>query len=256
MFNWFKKQTAEKAYSRRQFLRGGFIREALNDAVPAQDSAVPPAGGHAVGEGAEPAAAHEPLDLLSFLAAADPTAAEREAPPGVGRLENHPSRRGQMPILRPPGAVAEADFLSLCTRCDDCMSACPHGAIQLAPARFRDAAGTPMIDAFDAPCHMCADAPCISACQTGALDATLPKRMGLAHLQTYNCLAHNRGFCSTCVERCPVDGAIELREGKPYIVDATCSGCGVCHSVCPAPMNAIMIMPVPNRPPAPALEAP
>jgi ferredoxin-type protein NapG len=185
-----------------------------------------------------------------MLAAADPSAKDRELPPGYGRLENHPRRRGQIPVLRPPGAVAEAQFLEMCTRCDACLDACPHGSIKLAPHRFKDAAGTPMIDAFDAPCHMCDDMPCISACEPGALSPDVPKKIGIAHLQTYNCLAHNRTICTVCEERCPVDGAIELHRGRPRIIDENCTGCGVCHSVCPAPVNAIMIMPVPNRPEA------
>jgi MinD superfamily P-loop ATPase len=95
---------------------------------------------------------------------------------------------------------------------------------------------------------MCEDMPCIDACDTGALDPALPHKIGIAHLQTYNCLAHNQSICTVCSERCPIDGAIELTDGKPHIIDENCTGCGVCHSVCPAPVNAIMIMPVPNRP--------
>ncbi len=153
-----------------------------------------------------------------------------------------------IPILRPPGAVSELAFLEACTRCNDCLSACPYDAIRLAPSRFRHAAGTPMIDPFAAPCWNCEDAPCIQACDTGALDATVKRTIGIARLQTHYCLAHNRSFCTVCAERCPVQGAIELRDGKPNIVSEVCTGCGVCHSVCPAPANAIMIMPLLERP--------
>ncbi|MGM0558993.1 MAG: 4Fe-4S dicluster domain-containing protein, partial [Myxococcota bacterium] len=211
-----KKEDEEPAnYSRRKFLRGGFIRDAVDrsqtraaealDAPEEPDESTP-----AQQETSDESSEAEPFDLIAMLAAADPSAKDRKSPPGYGRLENHPRRRGQIPVLRPPGAVAEHQFLELCTRCDACLDACPHGSITLAPHRFKDAAGTPMIDAFDAPCHMCEDMPCISACDTGALDPNLPRKIGIAHLQTYNCLAHNSTICTVCEERCPVEGAIEL----------------------------------------------
>ena len=56
------------------------------------------------------------------------------------------------------------------------------------------------------------------------------------------CLAHTGGFCSVCVEHCPVSGAITIEHGKPRIVDAVCTGCGECHRVCPAPRNAVLLM--------------
>ncbi len=74
-------------------------------------------------------------------AAVSSAAVARETPadgkpvgaPGVGR-------RFALPIHRPPGAVDEVTFLSGCTRCNECISACPVGAIVHAPARFREAA--------------------------------------------------------------------------------------------------------------------
>lgn len=156
-----------------------------------------------------------------------------------------------IPVLRPPGAVAERTFLSLCTQCGDCIDACPYDAIRVAPARLKSAAGTPMIDPFAAPCWNCEDAPCIASCETGALDPRLDRTIGIARLQTYNCLAHNRSICTVCSERCPIPGAIELDQGRPRIVSDICTGCGVCHSVCPAPANAIMIMPLMERPEPP-----
>jgi|GEM_PF-693592 len=263
MFDWFKKKRAAKdsapqehdearRYNRRQFLRASFVRDALDRAVDAAADA--PA--HHNTPGAAPG--YKPVDLLAILGQLDPHSSERQLPPGVD--EFNPRPRGTIPVVRPPGAVAEQDFLQLCTRCDACLDACPHASIILAPARFREAARTPMIDVLDNPCLMCADTPCISACETGALAAPDPEtlapdqvptyKIGLALLQQYNCLAYNQSFCTICAEHCPHQGAIELNQGKPLIIAQNCTGCGICHSVCPAPMNAIMIMPNPNRPPA------
>lgn len=150
-------------------------------------------------------------------------------------------------VLRPPGSVRERDFLAACTRCGECAQACPHGAIVPAPARFRSAAGTPTIDPANNPCRMCTDMPCAAACPTAAMTPDVGFNLGTAQIQSFNCLAHNRSFCSTCEERCPVSGAIELRDGKPSIRADLCSGCGICQHVCPAPINAVLLLPNRDR---------
>ncbi|MBN1205953.1 MAG: 4Fe-4S binding protein [Myxococcaceae bacterium] len=57
------------------------------------------------------------------------------------------------------------------------------------------------------------------------------------------CLAWQGSFCSTCAERCPVEGAIALDAGRPRVVAERCNGCGVCVRVCPAPLNAFELRP-------------
>lgn len=157
-----------------------------------------------------------------------------------------PAQRPVFPVLRPPGAIAEADFLAGCTRCGDCIRACPHQAIRLAPERLRSAAGTPFIDPAEQPCLMCIDTPCITACAPAVLrrapETPVPS-IGVARISTVDCLAHQGGICMTCSERCPIEGAIRLTGGRPQVVPDACTGCGICHHVCPAPRNAVLIMP-------------
>jgi ferredoxin-type protein NapG len=156
-------------------------------------------------------------------------------------------RRIALPIHRPPGSVDEAAFLAGCTRCGECITACPVGAITLAPAQFRHAAGTPMIDPYAAACVMCPDTPCIAACEPGVLRADRSQRMGVAYIEKMACLAHTGSFCSVCSERCPVPGAIEVANGRPRIREDVCTGCGVCAFVCPAPTNAVVVLPLADR---------
>jgi len=203
--------------SRRSLLRGGLLRRGVAAVT-----------GEITGEskgttGAAPTSADEPRGA-------------------------HAASRATLPVHRPPGAVDERSFLGGCTRCGDCIRACPADAIVLAPPRFREAAGTPMIDPSVAPCIMCADTPCISACKPAVLRRDQPLTMARASILKHACLAWNGSFCSVCSERCPVQGAIAIDAGRPRILEERCTGCGVCAFVCPAPGSAIMVMPLQDRP--------
>jgi ferredoxin-type protein NapG len=180
-----------------------------------------------------------------------------EETPRADRPAARDSARFQkaFPILRPPGAVEEEAFLAGCTRCNACIEACPHDAILHAPLRFRRAAGTPMIDPIQQPCWMCDGFPCIPSCEPRVLRFDLPKKMGLARIDTFSCLPYQGRPCSACVDACPVPAAIELVCDKPKIVEAACTGCGVCQFVCPAPDNAVLLVPLAERPFPPAKES-
>ena len=165
------------------------------------------------------------------------------------RLSPMPAKA--IPVFRPPGAIEEGQFLAGCTRCNDCADACPHDAIRKAPERLGSIAGTPTILAETAACMMCEDFPCIAACEPGVLVHSIPKVMGTARVTEPLCLAYRGTICTVCSERCPVHGAIDVTHGKPTIVEAVCVGCGVCRYVCPAPENAILLMPAFLRPALP-----
>ena len=95
---------------------------------------------------------------------------------------------------------------------------------------------------------MCSDTPCITSCTPGVLTRAVPLKLGEARIQPHNCLSWQRSFCTVCVERCPVPGAIAQEGGRPRVVAEICTGCGVCQHVCPAPVNAVMILPAKARP--------
>lgn len=172
---------------------------------------------------------------------------DRPANP-VESLPPTTARRRTIPVLRPPGAVEEVEFLERCTRCNECATACPHDAIVAAPQRLREAAGTPIIDPDHQPCQMCDGFPCIEACEPDVLTRLVPVMMGTARITEHLCMTHHGSTCTTCVESCPVEGAIMVTNGKPHVDQSTCTGCGVCRYVCPAPENAILLMPTLVRP--------
>jgi Na+-translocating ferredoxin:NAD+ oxidoreductase RNF subunit RnfB len=64
----------------------------------------------------------------------------------------------------------------------------------------------------------------------------------VAIIQGRFCLAYT-SFCTVCSERCPVPGAMKVENGIPMVVAGACTGCGVCHEVCPAPRNAVLMLP-------------
>jgi Na+-translocating ferredoxin:NAD+ oxidoreductase RNF subunit RnfB len=64
----------------------------------------------------------------------------------------------------------------------------------------------------------------------------------VAVIQGRHCIALT-SYCSVCVERCPEPGAIDSRDLMPMIVPDLCTGCGICHQVCPAPTNAVLMLP-------------
>lgn len=64
----------------------------------------------------------------------------------------------------------------------------------------------------------------------------------VAVIQGRYCLAYQNSFCSVCSERCPEPGAIITERGIPRIEADACTGCGICHDLCPAPKNAILML--------------
>jgi ferredoxin-type protein NapG len=164
--------------------------------------------------------------------------------------------------LRPPGALAEDDFLAACVRCGLCVRDCPYGTLRLSDLGDPVATGTPYFTARSVPCEMCDDIPCVKACPTGALDRQLTDiaqaRMGLAVLvDQENCLNFLGLRCDVCYRVCPViDQAITLEARHnprsdrhalllPTVHADACTGCGKCEKSCVLPQPAIKVLPRP-----------
>ena len=103
--------------------------------------------------------------------------------------------------LRPPGALAEKDFLSSCIKCGQCVQVCPVEAIKLADIDQGFGIGSPYIDVRKQACDFSCDGlQCVLACPTGSLthDINYPAQvnMGVAKLAVpRTCLAvQGQGF--------------------------------------------------------------
>lgn len=98
--------------------------------------------------------------------------------------------------------------------------------------------------------------PTPSQTRPAAVPAPTPEAAPVAVVAGRHCLAYQGSFCSTCRERCPIDGAIVMERGLPRIDPTLCDGCGICHDLCPAPTNAILLIGRPASPPSACAPAP
>lgn len=153
-------------------------------------------------------------------------------------------------VLRPPGALPEAEFLDACQRCGRCAEVCPRQAILPMPGG--PGAGAPFILARQAPCVVCVGLECTHACPSGALKP-LPVndprqiRMGTAELAPAKCRAYAGEDCQVCIDSCPIPGAIDLKIQRglavPVVEAEVCVGCGLCEHYCPTEPAAIRVRP-------------
>ncbi len=161
-------------------------------------------------------------------------------------------------LIRPPGALAEKEFLGRCVRCGECMKVCIGNALQ---PTFLEAGMEGMFSPRVLPrlgycefnCTLCGQ-----VCPTGAiselqLSEKHLNKIGHAFFDKNLCLPFAKAMpCIVCEEHCPTpDKAIKFKEvtmvndqglqvtvKQPYIVDALCIGCGICENKCPIPGKA------------------
>lgn len=178
-------------------------------------------------------------------------------------LPSRPQTRHSDPLLiRPPGALAEPDFVNLCLRCGECMKVCIGNALH---ASWLEAGlegiFTPRLIGRLGYCEYNCTL-CGQVCPSGAirrLDRHEKQAViiGRAHFDKNRCLPYASGTpCIVCEEHCPTpDKAIKFREAtvidhsgaevvvrQPYVVDRLCIGCGICEHKCPVEGAAAILV--------------
>jgi MauM/NapG family ferredoxin protein len=156
-------------------------------------------------------------------------------------------------LIRPPGALAEEDFLGKCIRCGECMKVCPTNVVQ--PARLEagvEGMWSPVLKTDKRHCEYTCNA-CLEVCPTGAIQPlTLERkqklRIGLAHIDKNRCLpyAYSRP-CVVCEDVCPLpekaiwhedvtvinSKGVTVSVKQPHVNAELCIGCGLCQNKCP-----------------------
>ena len=161
--------------------------------------------------------------------------------------------------LRPPGAVAEAEFLARCIRCLRCVEACPNNAIIALDDSFgRRRRSTPAVKARRQACMLCNKIDgeflkCTQSCPSGALqlvrndpDEIQQKvAMGKAEIDQGLCYSFNSWTCGACFRACPFPNqamTLGLWE-RPEVNPDACVGCGLCERACIRYPQAIRVRP-------------
>ena len=131
-------------------------------------------------------------------------------------------------------ARPEIEFISICSRCSNCVHACPVNAIQLDHSGARGG-GAPFIDPDKAACEMCEPLSCMSNCPSSAL-SIVPRTeidLGTAVWNESLCLRTVAGEqCSMCVDHCPVGpSAIHVDENRIIVDEDHCTGCGPARTI-------------------------
>lgn len=172
--------------------------------------------------------------------------------------------KGQPDVIRPPGALEEAEFLARCTRCGQCLRVCRTNGLQPTFLESRlEGMWTPRLIPRIGPCDRDCTL-CGHTCPSGAIQPlTLDKKhkiaIGKARFDQTRCIPwvgyhqFHSGLdelkdwnCAVCEEVCPVPTKairfntfvaelhgerVEFR--RPYVVEELCTGCGFCENVCP-----------------------
>lgn len=153
-----------------------------------------------------------------FFLRGDPRALKDEAPPVAPR---------------PPWALRpDAQFTERCTRCGDCIAACPRQVLVAGDGGF------PELALHVQGCSLCGD--CVRACRPGALqaDALAPADAFVERIRVNAaCLARRGVECRLCGDACDTRALrfVPQRGGiaQLQVMLEACTGCGECLPLCP-----------------------
>ncbi len=147
-------------------------------------------------------------------------------------------------LIRPPGAIPEAEFLNRCVRCGACMKACPTNTLQ--PVWLK--AGiegifspimVPRLAACGIYCNVCGQVCPTGAIRSLSLTEKNYAKVGTAWIERRHCLVWEQDKkCLVCDEVCPYNAVsfrpvADRKNAVPFVIAQRCTGCGWCESKCP-----------------------
>lgn len=147
-------------------------------------------------------------------------------------------------LIRPPGALPEPEFLRRCTRCGECMRACPTNTLQ--PDWYRaglEGLWAPRMNlrhaACDQNCNVCGLVCPTESIRPLKLTERRYARVGIAIILRDKCLPWAQDQrCLICEEQCPYKAIVFIQDNQhrfdlPVVEDYKCNGCGQCEDKCP-----------------------
>ncbi|CAJ1921676.1 ferredoxin-type protein NapF [Aeromonas jandaei] len=141
--------------------------------------------------------------------------------------------RGRLRVAEPPvhlpWSVAWSQFSAGCTRCGDCLAACPEQIL------VNGEGGFPTVDFQRGECTFCGD--CVAACKEPLFRPASETPWQYKASIAANCLANSQVYCQSCQDSCE-PRAIRFiptlgRVPTPVIELDSCNGCGACVQDCP-----------------------
>jgi ferredoxin-type protein NapF len=153
--------------------------------------------------------------------------------------------------IRPPGALPDEQFKTVCYRCGNCSKACPTDIIRSSfdPSDIMGLL-TPHIE-FDTGYCLPECTACGNVCPSTAIRRFTKQDkqkliMGIASIQSDKCLLSEHKECDLCYRYCTYE-AVEIRSSdrelsaRPEILTDICVGCGACMVVCPTLAIVIVV---------------
>ncbi len=151
-------------------------------------------------------------------------------------------------LIRPPGALPEARFVSACTGCGECLKVCPNNALQ---STFLEAglAGlytpriVPRIGYCEEFCNFCGEVCPTGAIQVLSIEEKRLVQMGVAHIDKTRCIAYDQDkICLVCNEQCSYHAVVGDEKKRPSVKEEKCTGCGICENKCPVEGESAIIV--------------
>jgi len=146
--------------------------------------------------------------------------------------------------IRPPAALPEDEFNTLCIRCGNCIRSCPTKILTRSQSKDEFLSWlTPEVSFSESYCLETCNR-CGQVCPTGSIGKfSLNEKGGIymatAVIEYDRCLLLHNKECDRCKAACPYT-AIRMSPSEEFlsvvpVVNATkCVGCGACAVICPA----------------------